>query len=138
MSDLILREVEREMLPHRVPLPSFKQGDTIRIYFKIEEGGKEREQFFEGTVIQIKGRNLNKSVTLMRRIEGVMVERIFQLAAPNITKVELVKIGKVRRKRLFYLRHKIGKEAKIKEVFISKEAKEGVLLQSQSGNPSTQ
>lgn len=120
MSDAIIREVEDIVLSNR-KLPKFKQGWTIKIFFKIREGDKEKVQSFEGIVLQVKGKGKNKTVTLMKIIEGVRVERIFPLYSPNIEKIQVIKMAKARKKRLFYLREKTGKEAKLKEIFVSKE-----------------
>ncbi len=96
-------------------LPDFNAGDNLRVHTKIKEGDKERTQVFEGVVIQRRGRGLGETFTLRKISSGVAVERIFPLHSPNITKIEQVRKGKVRRARLFYLRGVKGKSARIEE-----------------------
>ena len=115
MSDLI-KLVESEYAETRSKYPDFKAGDTVNVYVKIREGNKERVQLFRGTVIQRKNRNTNGETFTVRKISnGVGVERIFPIISPNIDSIELVRKGKVRKARLFYLRGKQGKAARIKE-----------------------
>ena len=115
MSDLI-KLVESEYAETKSKYPDFKAGDTVNVYVKIREGNKERVQLFRGTVIQRKNRNTNGETFTVRKISnGVGVERIFPIISPNIDSIELVRKGKVRKARLFYLRGKQGKAARIKE-----------------------
>ena len=115
MSDLI-KLVEAENAEKRTNIPDFKAGDTVNVHVKIKEGDKERIQQFQGVVIQRKGTNSNGETFTVRKISNqVGVERIFPLLSPNIDKIEVKRRGKVRRARLFYLRDKIGKAARIKE-----------------------
>ncbi len=102
-------------------LPEFRAGDLIKIYSKIVEGGKERVTSFQGVVIQVRGAGRSKTFTVRKTSGGVGVERIFPLDSPNITKVEVKKKGKVRRAKLFYLRGKKGKEAKIREAGVERK-----------------
>ncbi|HOK09691.1 MAG TPA: 50S ribosomal protein L19 [Candidatus Hydrogenedens sp.] len=96
-------------------LPTFNIGDTVRVHFKIVEGGKERIQIFEGVVIGRKhGVSPNATFTVRRVTYGEGVERVFPLHSPRIAKVEVVREGKVRRAKLYYLRERIGKHAKVK------------------------
>lgn len=96
--------------------PKFKAGDTITVTYRIKEGDKERLQKFKGTVIQLRGASANTRTFTIRKISsGVGVERIFPLESPFIESIELNKIGKVRRARIFYLRNLAGKKARIKE-----------------------
>lgn len=99
--------------------PSFKTGDTIIVTYKIVEGDKTREQDFRGDVIQIKGHGLTRSFTVRKISHGVGVERIFAYSNPNIAGIQVVKRGKVRRARLYYLRGLVGKKARIKELKMS-------------------
>jgi large subunit ribosomal protein L19 len=100
----------------RAKFPSFKAGDTINVHVKIVEGNKERIQQFQGTVIQRKNPSTNGETFTVRKISnGIGVERIFPLLSPSIDKIELLREGKVRRARLYYLRGRQGKSAKIKE-----------------------
>ncbi len=96
-------------------LPSFNIGDTVRVHFKIVEGGKERIQVFEGVVIGRRhGTGPNATFTVRRVTYGEGVERVFPLHSPRIAKVEVVREGKVRRAKLYYLRERVGKHAKVK------------------------
>ncbi|MGE4384399.1 MAG: 50S ribosomal protein L19 [Endomicrobiaceae bacterium] len=94
----------------------FKSGDTVKVHFKVVEGGNERIQVFEGVVIQRKGSGLSETFTARKISFGVGVERIFPIHSPRIDKIELVRQGKVRRSKLFYLKKLSGKAARIAEV----------------------
>ncbi|MBM4387302.1 MAG: 50S ribosomal protein L19 [Deltaproteobacteria bacterium] len=111
--DRVIQEIEK--LQFRQDIPSFKPGDTVKVYFKIKEGDKERLQLFEGVVIRIKGSGLGKSVTVRKISYGVGVEKIFPIHSPSINRVEVVTTGHVRRAKLYYLRKLVGKAAKVKE-----------------------
>lgn len=115
MADLI-KAVEQEFAKVRETRPSFGPGDTINVHVKIKEGNKERIQQFQGTVIQRRGGNTNgESFTVRKVSNGVGVERVFPILSPSIDKIEIVKEGKVRRAKLYYLKGKHGKAARIKE-----------------------
>ena len=115
MADLI-KLVEQEFAKVRETQPSFKPGDTVNVHVKIKEGNKERVQQFQGTVIQRRGSNSNGETFTVRKISnGVGVERIFPIVSPSIDKIEVLKQGKVRRAKLYYLKGKQGKAARIKE-----------------------
>lgn len=102
--------------PHlRDDLPAFRAGDTIRVHVKVVEGDKERTQVFQGVVLGIRGSGISKSFTVRKVTEGVGVERIFPLHSPNIAKIEVTRLGKVRRAKLGYLTELKGKSARIKE-----------------------
>jgi large subunit ribosomal protein L19 len=96
-------------------LPDFKAGDTVTVVYKIKEGNKEREQMFQGVVLQRKGHSNTGTFTVRKISNGVGVERIFPLNSPKITRIELNKRGVVRRARIFYLRNISGKKARIEE-----------------------
>ena len=96
-------------------LPAFNVGDTVKVYFKIIEGTTERVQVFEGTVIALNNSGVRRTFTVRKISYGVGVERIFPLASPRVEKVEVTRFGKVRRAKLYYLRDKVGKQAKVKE-----------------------
>ncbi|MDR1956597.1 MAG: 50S ribosomal protein L19 [Treponema sp.] len=102
-------------------LDQFKVGDTVKVHFKIVEGKNERIQVYEGLVIAMKNAQIGKTFTVRKNSYGVGVERIFPIHSPRIAKVELVRPGKVRRAKLYYIRGKIGKAAKIKELIIKKQ-----------------
>ncbi|HXF83019.1 MAG TPA: 50S ribosomal protein L19 [bacterium] len=105
--------VEREQLKSKIPV--FTPGDTVRVHLKVVEGGRERVQAFEGVVIARKGGGLRETFTVRRISHGVGVERTFPLHSPRIERIEVVRKGKVRQAKLYYLRGKIGREARIKE-----------------------
>jgi large subunit ribosomal protein L19 len=96
-------------------IPDFGPGDTLRIHVRVIEGEKERVQVFEGDVIQRKGSGIQETVTVRKITQGVAVERIFPLHSPRVSQIENIRRGKVRRARLFYLRSRKGKAARIKE-----------------------
>ena len=97
-------------------LPEIRPGDTVKVYQKIKEGDKERVQMFEGVVIARKhGKGVEATITVRRQISGVGVEKIFPIHSPTIEKIEVLRRGKVRRAKLYYLREAKGKRAKIKE-----------------------
>lgn len=115
MSEL-LKFVEEEGKATREKYPAFSSGDTINVHYKIKEGNKERIQQFQGTVIQIRNHGTNGETFTVRKISsGIGVERIIPILSPNIEKIELIRRGRVRRARLFYLRGRKGKAARIKE-----------------------
>lgn len=97
-------------------IPEFKAGATVNVYVKIKEGDKERVQQFKGTCIQRRGEGSTETFTVRKISGGIGVERIFPIHSPNIEKIDVLRHGKVRRARLFYLRDKIGKKARIKEL----------------------
>jgi len=99
----------------RSDFPAFKSGDRVRVHVKVIEGDKERIQPFEGNVLSIRGGGSNKTFVVRKISSGVGVERIFSWNSPKITKVEIVREGKVRRAKLFYLRNLAGKAARIKD-----------------------
>jgi large subunit ribosomal protein L19 len=95
--------------------PVIRVGDTVKVHVKIREGERERIQVFEGTIIAKKGSGVSETFTVRRVSYGVGVERVFPVHSPNVAKVELVRSGKVRRSKLYYLRDRVGKAAKVKE-----------------------
>ena len=96
-------------------MPAIEVGDTVKVHVKVKEGARERLQVFEGTVIAKKHGGINESFTVRRLSYGVGVEKVFPLYSPVIEKVETVRKGKVRRAKLYYLRDRVGKAAKVKE-----------------------
>ncbi|MGE4548676.1 MAG: 50S ribosomal protein L19 [Intestinibacillus sp.] len=99
----------------KTDLPALQIGDTVRVHAKIKEGNRERIQIFEGTIIAMKHSGINQSVTVRRISYGVGVEKTFPVHSPNIAKFEVVRNGRVRRAKLYYLRGRVGKAAKIAE-----------------------
>ena len=113
MNDII-REIEAEQLKETVS--EFNVGDTVKVYGKIKEGNRERVQLFEGTVIKKQGGSNRATFTVRKTSNGIGVEKTWPLHSPNVEKVEVVRQGKVRRAKLFYLRDRVGKKAKVKEI----------------------
>lgn len=112
MNDII-RSIEEEQ--YKKDLPDFGPGDTVKIHVKVVEGARERIQIFEGTVIKVRGAGLSKTFTVRKITFGVAVERTFPVHSPRIDKIEVTRRGKVRRARLFYLRERTGKKARVRE-----------------------
>ena len=110
----IIRSIEREQL--RTDRPDFRVGDTVRVYVKVVEGSRERLQAFEGTVIAMRNGGVRETFTVRRVSYGIGVERTFPIHSPRVDHVEIIRHGKVRRAKLYYLRSLQGKAAKIKEV----------------------
>ena len=111
--DALLEEIETSQL--KTDIPHFNVGDTIKVHIRIIEGEKERIQVFTGTVIARKGSGLSETFSMYRVAYGAGMERVFSLHSPRIAKIELVRSGKVRRAKLYYLRGAAGKAAKVKE-----------------------
>ena len=109
----IIKSVTADML--RDDLPQLNIGDTVRVFVKVKEGTRERLQAFEGTIIRKKNGGISETFTVRRVSYGVGVERTFPVHSPNIGKIEIVRKGKVRRAKLYYLRDRVGKAAKVKE-----------------------
>ena len=109
----ILKSIEHEQLKNKIP--ELKVGNTVRVHVRIKEGNKERIQVFEGIIIKKQGGGVNATFTVRRISYGVGVEKTFLVHSPMIEKVELVRVGKARRAKLYYLRDRVGKAAKTKE-----------------------
>ncbi len=109
----ILQQIAKEQI--RTDHPEFKVGDTVKVHYKIKEGSKERIQVFQGIVLQRRGMQISKTFTVRKISNGIGVERIFPVSSPNIDKIEVVRFGRVRRAKLFYLRKAKGKAARVKE-----------------------
>jgi len=118
------RAVDNSQL--RTDLPRFRSGDTVRVHVKIKEGEKYRIQVFEGVVIAHKNNGVSSTFTVRKVSFGYGIERIFPLHSPMVEKLEIVKSGKVRRSRLYYLRGRRGKAARLKEVGRTERAPEGI------------
>ena len=110
----IIRSIEAEQLKENVP--QFNVGDTVKVYGKIKEGNRERIQIFEGTVLKKQGGSTRATFTVRKNSNGVGVEKTWPLHSPNVERVEVVRRGKVRRAKLNYLRGRVGKRAKVKEL----------------------
>lgn len=109
----MVRSVEEEQM--KTDIPEFRPGDTVRVHVKVVEGERERIQMFEGVVIRRRGGGLSETFTVRRVSYGVGVERTFPLHSPRVAKVDVLRRGKVRRARLYYLRQRRGKAARIKD-----------------------
>ena len=111
--DDIIKSIEQEQLKESVP--EFNVGDTVRVYAKVKEGNKERTQVYEGIVLKRQNGSVRETFTVRKVSNGVGVEKTWPVNSPNIEKIEISRLGKVRRARLFYLRDRVGKAAKVKE-----------------------
>jgi large subunit ribosomal protein L19 len=137
MSHLI-KEVEKEFLARKTQFPDFKAGDTVNVHVKIREGNKERIQQFQGIVVQRRNENSAGETFTVRKVSnGIGVERIFPILSPNVDKIELIRKGDVRRARLFYLRGKQGKAARIKERIDTQLAEDQSMSNSVAETPIT-
>ena len=114
MNSEIIREIESEQLKAEPPV--FRVGDTVRVHNRITEGEKSRVQVFEGTVIKKQGGSSRATFTVRKNSYGVGVEKTYPIHSPNVEKVEVVRSGKARRAKLFFLRNRTGKRAKLKEI----------------------
>jgi large subunit ribosomal protein L19 len=113
-----LAEIENQMM--RSELGEFAPGDTVKVSFRVHEGKKDKIQTFQGVCIQIRGSGPNRTFTLRKISQGVGIERIFPLHSPLVEKIEVLRYGKVRRAKLYYLREKVGKGRYVKERVVSK------------------
>lgn len=111
----VIRSIEQEQL--KTDLPTIHVGDTVRVGVRIREGGKERVQPYEGTVIAKRHGGLNETITVRRVFQGVGVERVFLIHSPRVESIKILRRGKVRRAKLYYLRERVGKATRIKQRF---------------------
>ena len=109
----IIKSIEHEQMKNRIP--ELKVGNTVKVHVRVKEGNRERIQVFEGIIIKVQGGGVNQTFTVRRISYGVGVEKTFLVHSPMVEKVEVVRVGKARRAKLFYLREKLGKAAKTKE-----------------------
>ena len=110
----IIKEIEAAQL--KAEVPQFNVGDTVKVYGKIKEGNRERIQIFEGTVMKVQGGSNRATFTVRKSSNGVGVDKTWPLHSPSVENVEVVRRGKVRRAKLYYLRTRVGKAAKVKEL----------------------
>ena len=113
MNDII-KNIEAEQLKENAP--EFHVGDTVKVYAKIKEGNRERIQVFEGTVLKRQGGGVRETVTVRKNSNGIGVEKTWPVHSPFVDNIEVVRRGKVRRAKLYYLRDRVGKAAKVKEL----------------------
>lgn len=112
----LMQIAEQELASRRTAFPEFKAGDTVNVHVRISEGNKERIQQFQGVVLYRRGYNTNGETFSVRKVSnGVGVERVFPILSPAIDKIEVIKVGKVRRAKLYYMKGRQGKSARIKE-----------------------
>jgi large subunit ribosomal protein L19 len=111
----IIRSLEAEQL--KSDLPAIYVGDTVRVGVRIREGGKERVQPYEGTVIAMRNGGINETITVRRIFQGIGVERVFLLHSPRVASIKIIRRGKVRRAKLYYLRDRVGKATRVKQRF---------------------
>jgi large subunit ribosomal protein L19 len=109
----IIENIERQQL--RDDIPQFKAGDTVKVHFRVIEGSRQRTQIYQGTVIKRQGQGVRETFTVRKQSFGVGVERAFPLHSPKIEKIEVIMVGDVRRAKLYYLRQKVGKKARVRE-----------------------
>lgn len=109
----IIKSIEHEQMKNKIP--DLKVGNTVKVYVRVKEGNRERIQVFEGTIIKVQGGGVNQTFTVRRIASGVGVEKTFLVHSPAVEKVEVTRVGKARRAKLFYLRDRVGKSAKTKE-----------------------
>ena len=109
----IIDNIEREQL--RADIPQFKAGDTVKVHFKVIEGNRQRLQVYQGIVIKRQGAGVRETFTVRKQSFGVGVERTFPLHSPKIEKIDVIMVGDVRRAKLYYLRQKVGKQARVRE-----------------------
>ncbi len=110
----ILKKIEQDQM--KTDVPDFRPGDTVRVQVKVVEGNRERLQAFEGVVIKRVGGGLTETFTVRRTAYGVTVERIFPIHSPRVAEIKLIRQGRVRRAKLYYMRNRYGKAARIKEI----------------------
>ena len=109
----IIKSIEHEQMKNKIP--DLRVGNTVKVHVRVKEGNRERIQVFEGTIIKVQGGGVNKTFTVRRIASGVGVEKTFLVHSPAVEKVEVTRVGKARRAKLFYLRDRLGKSAKTKE-----------------------
>ena len=127
----IIKSIEHEQL--KTTIPDLKVGNTVKVHVRIKEGNKERIQVFEGIIIKFQGGGVNETFTVRKISYGVGVEKTFLVHSPMVEKVEVVRVGKARRAKLYYLRDRVGKAAKTKEIVGARiEDKEIVIKEAEA------
>ncbi len=117
-----IRDIESTYL--KEDMPELNVGDTVKVFVKIKEGGKERTQGYEGVIIKRRGSGIGATVTVRRVFQGIGIERVFPLNSPRIEKIKVQRRGSVRRSKLYYLRKRTGKATRIKEKVVARKGKE--------------
>jgi large subunit ribosomal protein L19 len=121
MSQQLIREIEQEYM--KESLPKLNPGDTVKVMVRIKEGNKERLQGYEGVIIKFSGCGISRTVTVRRVFQGIGVERVFLLHSPKVDSITMLRRGRVRRAKLYYLRERSGKAARIREKVTQKPVK---------------
>ena len=129
----IIKSIEHEQLKDKIP--ELKVGNTVKVHVRIKEGNKERIQVFEGIIIKVQGGGVNQTFTVRKISYGVGVEKTFLIHSPLVEKVELVRVGKARRARLFYLRNRVGKSAKTREMVGARIEDKEIVIKEQLEEP---
>ena len=133
----IIKSIEHEQMKNKIPL--LKVGDTVKVHVRVKEGNRERIQVFEGIIIKKQGGGVNATFTVRKTSYGVGVEKTFLVHSPLVEKVEVVRVGKARRAKLYYLRDKVGKAAKTKEAIGARiENKEIVIKEEMVEEPAVE
>ncbi|MDP6423497.1 MAG: 50S ribosomal protein L19 [Planctomycetota bacterium] len=117
----IIRKLEAEQMKQE--LPTFSVGDTVKVSYQIREGDKERVQIFQGTVLGVRGSGIRRTMKVRRIVAGEGVERTFPLHSPKLAGIEVTRMGRVRRAKLYYLRQRVGKATRVKQIFVKKTKK---------------
>src|SRR5215475_8446615 len=129
----ILKEVEAPLLKKQ--LPELNIGDTVKVFVKIKEGGKERTQGYEGVIIKRRGSGVGETITVRRVFQGIGIERVFLIHSPRVDKITVQRRGHVRRAKLYYLRKRTGKATRIKEKSSGKKEHAAVAAAAQTEKP---
>lgn len=116
-----IRDIESSFLKEKDSLPELNVGDTVKVFVKIKEGGKERTQGYEGVIIKRRGSGVNASITVRRVFQGIGIERVFPLHSPRVESIKVQRRGSVRRSKLYYLRNRTGKATRIKEKVVARK-----------------
>lgn len=132
----IIKSIEHEQLKDKIP--ELKVGNTVKVHVRIKEGNKERIQIFEGIIIKVQGGGVNQTFTVRKISYGVGVEKTFLVHSPLVEKVELVRVGRARRARLFYLRNRVGKAAKTREMVGARIEDKEIVIKEQLEEPTVQ
>jgi large subunit ribosomal protein L19 len=131
--NIIIQELETPLL--KTDLPKFDVGDTVKVFVKIREGGKERTQGYEGVIIKLGGHGATKTMTVRRVFQGIGIERVFLIHSPRVEKITVMRHGHVRRAKLYYLRERTGKATRIKEKVGVRRDKEVVPVAAAAAQP---
>ena len=124
----IIKSIEHEQMKNKIP--ELRVGNTVKVHVRVKEGNRERIQVFEGTIIKVQGGGVNQTFTVRRIASGVGVEKTFLIHSPLVEKVEVVRVGKARRAKLYYLRERTGKASKTKEIVVKEDLAEEPVVEA--------